>query len=43
MINQNPKPYFNQVAMVESQYESKRKLVPNTKSSTLLQNKSPLR
>lgn len=43
MLNQNPKPYFNQVAMIESQYESKRKLPFNSNNASLLQNKSPLR
>jgi hypothetical protein len=42
-MNQNPKPYFNQVAMVESQYESKRKMTVSPNSASLLQNKSPLR
>lgn len=41
MLNQNQKHYFNQVAMIESQYESKRKQLTN--NSGLLQNRSPLR
>lgn len=41
MLNQPGKNHFCQVAMIESQYESKRKnLLPN---SSLLSNKSPLR
>lgn len=43
MLNQNPKPYFNQVAMIESQYESKRRNLTNSNNASLLQNKSPLR
>lgn len=43
MLNQNPKPYFNQVTMIESQYESKRRNLTNSNNSSLLQNKSPLR
>jgi hypothetical protein len=43
LMNLNSKPYFNQVAMVESQYESKRKTTVSQNSSSLLQNKSPLR
>lgn len=43
MLNQNPKPYFNQVAMIESQYESKRRNLASSNNSSLLQNKSPLR
>lgn len=41
MLNQNQKHYFNQVTMIESQYESKRKQLAN--NSGLLQNRSPLR
>lgn len=44
MLNSNQnlvKNHFSQVAMIESQYESKRKnMLPN---SSLLSNKSPLR
>ena len=43
MLNQNPKPYFNQVAMIESQYESKRRNLTNSNNASLLQNKSPMR
>ena len=43
MLNQNPKPYFNQVAMIESQYESKRRIQPPSNNSSLLQNRSPVR
>ena len=41
MLNQNPKNYFNQVAMIESQYESKRKHPAN--SSSLMNKRSPMR
>lgn len=41
MLNQTAKNHFSQVAMIESQYESKRKnMLP---SSSLLSNKSPMR
>jgi hypothetical protein len=43
MLNQNVKPYFNQVTMIESQYESKRKQLINPNNQSLLQNKSPIR
>jgi hypothetical protein len=43
MLNQNPKPYFNQVAMIESQYESKRRNLASSNNGSLLQNKSPMR
>lgn len=43
MLNQNPKPYFNQVAMIESQYESKRRMHAPANNASLLQNRSPVR
>lgn len=42
MLNQGPKIPFTQVAMIESQYESKRKNMMHPNSS-LLSNKSPMR
>lgn len=41
MQGQAHKPYFNQIAMIESQYESKRKAPLS--SASLLQTRSPLR
>ena len=38
MFNPTKKSYFNQVNMVESQYDSKK-----SNNSSLLQNRSPLR
>ena len=41
MLNPNRRNYFNQVNMVESQYDSKR--LNNSNNSSLIHNRSPLR